>query len=51
MYIVRTDKKTGKKECYFTPGIRKRKSKLSKIKQLADKLTSAPLAHYRGNVK
>ena len=48
MYIVRMDKKTGKKECYYTPGVRKRKSKLSIIKQLADKITSAPLAIYKG---
>ena len=51
MYVIRENKKTGEKEYYYTPGIRKRKSKLSKIKQLADKLTSAPSAHYRGNVK
>lgn len=51
MYVIRENKKTGEKEYYYTPGIRKRKSKLYKIKQLADKLTSAPLAHYRGNVK
>lgn len=48
MYVIRENKKTGEKEYYYTPGIRKRKSKLSKIKQLADKITSAPLAIYKG---
>lgn len=48
MYVIRENKKTGEKEYYYTPGIRKRKSKLSIIKQLADKITSAPLAIYKG---
>nr|DAZ76400.1 MAG TPA: hypothetical protein [Caudoviricetes sp.] len=48
MYVIRENKKTGEKEYYYTPGIRKRKSKLSKIKRLANKITSTQLALYKG---